>query len=152
MKKKLNKTVALGVFRKRLLGVQKTKAKKMLTNKKKICKTIQKAKSIFDRLCNLPGCKTLCQNICCFCDLLADYVDGTYQNLPLSTIVALLGGLLYLILPFDIVLDALPGIGWIDDATVLAFVVAAQKNDITEYLAWKESQSAPDVDQLPLTA
>ena len=117
------------------------KAKKLIPSKKKLSKKIKKARKIADRLQNLPRCNKLSAHVCNFCDLLSDYLDGEYLNLPLATLVALLAGLLYLILPFDAIADIIPGIGWIDDAAVLAFVLAAEQNDVNEYLKWKEDQA-----------
>lgn len=46
-----------------------------------------------------------------------------------------------MVLPIDAVADFLPVVGWLDDATVLAFIVAAEYNDVREYLTWKEEQT-----------
>ena len=127
---------------KRLYDKFTTKANKLLTNKKKISNCIKKARKIFERLHNLPRFDAFSNNICNFCDLLSDYFDGTYKNLPLSTIVAILAGLLYLILPIDCLADFIPILGWIDDAAVLGFVVVAEQNDVREYLAWKANETA----------
>ena len=115
------------------------KANKVISNKKKISKCIKKARKIFERLHNLPRFDSLSANICNFCDLLSDYFEGSYKNLPLSTIVAVLAGLLYLVLPIDCLADFIPILGWLDDAAVLGFVVVAEKNDVNEYLKWKEN-------------
>ena len=145
---KQNKQVALSKNRKRFYDKCVVRAEKMLPNKKKICKTIRKARNIFERLHNIPRCDALCKNICSFCDLLADYFEGIYQNLPLSTIVAILGGLLYLVLPIDVLADFIPVLGWLDDAAVLAFVVAAEQNDVKEYLAWKAKHAIIDTEKI----
>ena len=58
----------------------------------------------------------------------------------MSTIVALLAGLLYLVLPVDVIADFFPAVGWVDDAAVLAFVMAAEQSDVKEYLSWKKKQ------------
>lgn len=126
-----------------------TKANKVLSNKQKISNSIRKARKIFERLHNLPKCEALSKNICDFCDLLSDYFDGKYKNLPLSTIVAVLAGILYVVLPIDALPDFLPLAGWIDDAAVLGFVALAEKNDVEEYLAWKRDQAAIISNQLP---
>lgn len=129
---------SLSRLQSRLYEKQRIKARKMLPDREKISRTIKKARKLLARLRNLPRCKKLSENACCFCDLLSDYFDGTYENFPASTVVALLAALLYLILPFDVLVDLLPIAGWLDDAAVLGFVVSAQKSDIKEYLAWKE--------------
>ena len=140
MKRRKNTDIALTgsrgwVYRKCL-----ERAGKMMPNRERISKTIRKARKIFERLHNLPRCKGLSKNICDFCDLLSDYFDGTYPNLPLSTIVAVLGGVLYLVLPMDAISDFFPLMGYLDDAGVMAFVIATEKADMKEYLSWKEKQ------------
>ena len=115
------------------------KARKMLPNRHKISKALRKARKIFERLHNTPRFDTFSDNICNFCDLLSDYFEGIYKNLPLSTIVAVLAGVLYLVLPFDVLADYIPVLGWIDDMAVLGFIVKAEQNDIKEYLSWKNA-------------
>ena len=120
------------------------KAKNMMPNKAGISRKIKKARKIFERLHNIPRCKTLSNHICNFCDLISDCLDGTYEKLPLATLVALIAGILYLVLPFDVLADFIPVLGWVDDAAVLGFILATEQNDVNEYLKWKETESAND--------
>lgn len=112
------------------------KAYKMMPNKHKISKALRKARKIFERLHNIPRFDNFSDNICNFCDLLSDYFEGKYKNLPLSTIVAVLAGVLYVVLPFDVLVDYIPVLGWLDDVTVMSFIAQAEQNDIKEYLSW----------------
>lgn len=136
---KRKKAVTLSKPRKQFLDKCIKKAQKMLPSKKQISKTIKKARNRLDRLRNLPKCDTVIKNVCNFCDLLSDYLDGTYQAIPLATIAACLAGLIYLVSPLDAISDLIPFFGLLDDAAVLAFIIAAEQNDINEYLAWKET-------------
>ena len=116
------------------------KAQTLLPDKKKISNKIRKARKIFERLHNIPRCDVLSKNICNLCDLISDYLDGTYTNLPLATILASVAGILYLVLPLDALADFIPVLGWLDDAAVLRFVILTEQNDINEYLEWKANQ------------
>ena len=49
-----------------------------------------------------------------------------------------------MVLPFDVLVDFIPVLGWLDDAAVLGFIVATEQKDITEYLKWKETISLND--------
>lgn len=120
------------------------KAQKLIPNKRIISQKIKKARTIFERLQNLSRFQNLSKHICNFCDLLSDYFDGVYTKLPLATIIALVGGLLYVVLPIDALADFIPFIGFLDDAAVLAFIVDTERNDVNEYLKWKESASLKD--------
>lgn len=144
MKQHENSQIALSRPRARLYHRCVEKAKRILGNRKKVGKTIRSARKILEKFRFIPKFKELSGHICDFCDLLADYFDDLYPNLPLATIAALLGGLLYLVLPFDAIADFFPAIGWIDDAAVLAFVMKAEQSDMKKYQSWKKQQKFGD--------
>jgi len=53
-------------------------------------------------------------------DLLSAYYCAFDRNTPIQVKAALLGALAYFVLPFDLVPDILPVLGYADDAAVLA--------------------------------
>tara|TARA_B100001123_G_scaffold60759_1_gene65909 strand:+ start:1060 stop:1560 length:501 start_codon:yes stop_codon:yes gene_type:complete len=53
-------------------------------------------------------------------DLTAAYYAATDRNTPLGVRAALLGALVYFIIPTDAIADFIPGFGFIDDAATLA--------------------------------
>jgi uncharacterized membrane protein YkvA (DUF1232 family) len=53
-------------------------------------------------------------------DLLAAYYCAFDRDTPLQVKAALLGALAYFVLPFDVVPDMLPMLGFADDAAILA--------------------------------
>jgi uncharacterized membrane protein YkvA (DUF1232 family) len=53
-------------------------------------------------------------------DLLAAYYCALDRDTPLQVKAALLGALAYFVLPFDVIPDMLPVLGFADDAAVLA--------------------------------
>ena len=55
--------------------------------------------------------------------------------------MSLAGTLLYIFLPIDIIPDFIPGIGFIDDAAMIALCIRMAKLDIDKYKSWKELQS-----------
>lgn len=57
--------------------------------------------------------------------------------MPTRVIAAAAAALLYVISSLDAVPDILPGLGLLDDAAVVAFVVAQLRNEIGNYAAWK---------------
>ena len=138
--KKRKEKIKLRKWYRRVYEKCLTKAQAMMPDKKKISNKIKKARKIFERLHNVPRCDALSKNICNLCDLISDYLDGVYTNLPLATILASVAGILYLVLPIDALADFIPVLGWIDDAAVLGFVIATEQKDINEYLEWKANK------------
>lgn len=145
MSEKKTKVLSLGKKYTFVYEKCKAKASKIAPDKKKIGKNIKKARKIFERLHNIPRFDKFSKHICDFCDLLSDYCDGAYTNLPVATLVALIAGVLYVVLPIDVLADFIPLLGWLDDAAVLSFIVKTEQNDVNEYLRWKETTLLKDI-------
>ena len=72
-----------------------------------------------------------------------DYVNGSYKKIPTKTLVLVIVGLVYFVSPVDIVPDFILGLGFIDDASILAFLIHQVSNEINKYKSWKiEHQEA----------
>jgi len=72
--------------------------------------------------------------------LLKAWKNGEYA-LPIQSIVFALAGIVYFVNPFDIVPDFIPFSGYLDDATVLGFVLRSIKNDINQFIEWEKAHS-----------
>ena len=69
--------------------------------------------------------------------LLYDMVtDKSFQVSP-KTYVTIAGALAYVVLPVDVIPDFIPGVGFIDDAFVLGFVIKSLHDEIERYKAFK---------------
>lgn len=69
--------------------------------------------------------------------MLKDVKNGVYPQIPWFTIATAVLALLYLLNPLDIIPDFIPGIGYIDDLSVLALATGWIESDLHEYLDWK---------------
>lgn len=65
--------------------------------------------------------------------MLGDTFTGKYKKLPVGTIAAIVGTLLYVLSPVDLIPDFIPGIGYLDDAAVLALCLNFTRFDVEEY-------------------
>ena len=70
--------------------------------------------------------------------LVGDYARGDYKQLPRASVFAATFGLLYLLNPFDLIPDFIPGIGYLDDAAVLMIVVKTIRADLEHYRTWTQ--------------
>ena len=77
-----------------------------------------------------------------FFSIVKDYINGSYKEIPLTTIVSIVASLLYLISPIDFIPDFIPGIGFIDDVFVIGLVISSATSDLDKYKEWKESKSS----------
>ena len=77
-----------------------------------------------------------------FFQMLGDYWNGSYREVPFATIAAIVGALAYLICPIDVIPDFIPVIGLVDDAAVIAICLKLVRTDIAAYRAWKHPRLA----------
>lgn len=73
--------------------------------------------------------------------LIQDYFKGEYKSVPFWTIAAIVTALLYVLNPIDLIPDYIPGVGYVDDAFVVAACLKMVGQDIQTYKAWKEAQA-----------
>ena len=71
--------------------------------------------------------------------LLRSWRRRRYTNVPWRTVVALLGALIYFVNPLDVVPDALPIVGYLDDATILSWVLHSVRGDLRRFRQWEEA-------------
>jgi uncharacterized membrane protein YkvA (DUF1232 family) len=68
------------------------------------------------------------------------YVKGEYREVPWESIALVIGALIYFLSPVDLIPDFLPVAGYVDDAAVIAFVVASISTDVSKFRDWEAGQ------------
>lgn len=66
------------------------------------------------------------------------WINGSYSA-PFLTLVGGVAALVYLVEPFDLVPDAIPAMGYLDDAAVITAVVRANLTEISRFRNWETS-------------
>ena len=87
----------------------------------------------------IPVIKDFARDIPVMVNMVKDYIGGYYKRVPKKTIVALSASLIYLVAPCDIIPDYIPGVGYLDDAAVVSYVLNSVKDDVDEYKEWKSA-------------
>ena len=77
-------------------------------------------------------------------DLVRDYAKGEYKEVPVWAITAAAVALLYVLNPVDVIPDVLIGVGFLDDAAVIAFCLKLVQTELDRYVEWRSSRSEPD--------
>lgn len=96
----------------------------------------EKMKGFFRHVAAL---KKYWQDVCDIYSLLKDRATGRYKETPWTVIAALVGALLYVLSPLDLIPDFIPGAGFLDDAGVFAAVLALAGPDLEKYRAWRRT-------------
>lgn len=73
--------------------------------------------------------------------LVRDYWTRDYRTVPFWVIGAAVFALLYVLAPLDLVPDAIPGVGQIDDLAVVSVCLALVRQELAKYAAWRESRN-----------
>ena len=75
-------------------------------------------------------------------EMLGAYINGKYKKIPKKTLIIIVAAFIYFVSPIDLIPDFIPGIGYIDDAGVIAFVFQSVYEDIQKFERWKESKAS----------
>ncbi len=68
------------------------------------------------------------------------WATGAYREVPWKTIVLVLAAILYFVNPADVIPDVLFAVGYLDDATVIAWVLRSVKRDLEKFAEWEAAQ------------
>ena len=71
--------------------------------------------------------------------LVRAYIKGEYRDVPWETIVWAIAAIIYFITPIDLIPDFIPGIGFLDDAAVIALAIASVRKDVDNFREWERS-------------
>ena len=72
-----------------------------------------------------------------FFSMLKDFFTKKYPEVPVGTIIAIAGSLLYVLAPLDVVPDFIPLAGYLDDAGIISLCIKFVKDDLDKYKEFK---------------
>lgn len=76
--------------------------------------------------------------------LIRAYYRREYRNVPLQNLVMIVGAIIYILNPFDLIPDWIVGLGFADDAVVLAFAVRKTRQTLDDFMTWEiDSRERP---------
>ena len=121
MKKLLKKKDISNIFNS-FKKFTKSDAKKVMENMDKIL-----------QIASNDNLKKFINDIKLYFEMLSDFFTGKYKKIPYGTIAAIIGTLLYVLIPTDLLPDFIPGIGYLDDAAVLVLCLKFTLTDVENY-------------------
>jgi uncharacterized membrane protein YkvA (DUF1232 family) len=69
--------------------------------------------------------------------LIRAYYRGDYRAVPETTLVVIIAAIIYVVSPLDVIPDAIPAIGFLDDATILAMALKRTRQDLDDFMIWE---------------
>jgi uncharacterized membrane protein YkvA (DUF1232 family) len=73
--------------------------------------------------------------------LLRAYVRREYTNVPWQTLVVIIAGILYFVLPIDVIPDFIVGAGLLDDVAVLTWVLNSVRPVLDDFGEWEAARA-----------
>ncbi|OIN68384.1 hypothetical protein BLD48_00485 [Exiguobacterium sp. KRL4] len=73
-------------------------------------------------------------------DMVRAYQSGEYRNIRRTTILKVIGALIYLVSPIDLVPDFVLGFGFADDIAIILFVTKTVFEELTRFSDWQDEQ------------
>jgi uncharacterized membrane protein YkvA (DUF1232 family) len=73
--------------------------------------------------------------------LVAAWARRQYVHVPWSPLLILAGALVYFVVPTDLLPDALVGLGFVDDASVITAAVGAVRGELDRFRLWERARA-----------
>jgi uncharacterized membrane protein YkvA (DUF1232 family) len=101
---------------------------------------VERAAAIADRFRSNGPLQRLLDDGRLLLGLVRDVRHGRYREVPVWTLSAAAFALLYVLNPLDLVPDAVPLLGLIDDAAVISACLSLVEQDLHDYRTWRQAQ------------
>lgn len=85
------------------------------------------------------GIRKLKETIPTFNKMLRSYINGDYKKLPWKSLLLIAAGLVYFVSPIDVIPDFIPVAGYLDDMTVILWIVNAIREDVENFQEWEST-------------
>ena len=69
--------------------------------------------------------------------LMQAWAGGAYSGVSKVNLVLIVGAVVYFLMPTDLIPDFIAGVGLLDDAAVIAWVVDAVRDELAKFKAWR---------------
>ena len=115
------------------LNANKKQAEELLQDKEKMNSFLAQLDKKFNAI---TGFKDKFNDIPIIIQLIKDYTSGRYKAIQLGTIIALICALIYFLSPVDLIPDTIPGVGYLDDLTVIGLAIKFASTDFDDYKEW----------------
>lgn len=134
------RTTLTAAQRKRAVQKAESKARATLKDPQKARRLALNAEKILSA--NKAQFSGVLDDLTALIRMIKAYASGRYRDVPWTTLVAATAAVIYVVTPVDLIPDVVPGVGFLDDAAVVAFVLGAITVDLDAFKEW-ERQGSP---------
>lgn len=117
------------------------RAGKIASDKKSLGKLLSRTK---EKVKSIEGDKgivhKLLDKVFTFIRMIRAHISGEYKNIPLKTLILMVAGLLYFLMPLDFLPDFIPGLGLVDDVSIVLAIFKSISQDVENFEAFENSK------------
>ena len=120
------------------------RARRLIASPQALLRVVAQASRKTAAVGNRPRLTAVLDELRAMLGLLKAWATGTYQGPSKSNLVLMAGAVVYFLMPTDLIPDFIFGAGYIDDATVIAWVVTTAKEELAKFKRWRAASESPD--------
>ena len=109
-------------------------AEEILENPDKVEKLLKKMRRKLEKL---PFCKDQLMALPKMALMVHSFIHKQYTKAPVASIISIIAAIAYFVMPFDVIPDILPFVGFLDDIGMIAFVMNQVGKELDEYMDWR---------------
>ena len=124
-------------------------AEELLTNPDKWEMFHGKIEDFLHKATKIPVLGSIIDNLVSMVQIVDAYIKKEYTDVPLTTLVSIVGALIYVLSPIDLIPDFIPVLGYVDDVAVVLLVLKlGAGHDLNKFKKWQEMQRITTIDEL----
>jgi uncharacterized membrane protein YkvA (DUF1232 family) len=113
---------------------------------KDVKKAAESADKLKEKLKNSKNLSKFFDELILLTSLMKDYWKGKYRKIPYKAIAAIAFTILYVLNVVDVIPDFIPGLGLLDDATIVGLCLKLVSYDMEQYKNWKFPEATVEND------
>jgi uncharacterized membrane protein YkvA (DUF1232 family) len=121
-----------------MFNVAKERAKKYADNPEEAARLLRDAVKKANK--NKGSLQKVWARLMSLFRLVSAWATGEYREVPTKTILLAIAAVIYLLMPLDLIPDFIPFAGYLDDASVIAYVFKSLSDDLDRFIAWEQKK------------
>lgn len=93
-----------------------------------------------DKLKLVPKIGDKLADIAIMASMVRAYAKKQYTEVSVATILLAIAAVIYVVAPIDLIPDAIPVVGFLDDAGAVVLVLSMIDSDLQKYVEWQKEQ------------
>lgn len=95
---------------------------------------------VFRKYIGKNGLKSIKADTTILCNYVKDIIEGRYTEYKKTDLILVVGAIIYVVTPMDILPDFIMMLGLVDDVAIVSWAVNQLGEELSRYRQWREKQ------------